>query len=475
MRALDELGESVGMRVTSMPIKSLLFRAIPPLSPCDVDCDEKVDLFIGPNSSGKSTVLRAMDVLLSRRVYLHGEYEDTGEEVILKDPKNGVHIVVSHDWTVRNPNFFPPALEWKTPLLYIPSVRVNLPPPGISPGTIDRTGAYGIYDLSQHEPTLYNPHLYYGNTENNPAFIDPEIVDAKSVFYGNRVEQALATFRKRAYLYSGRGDQFLKVIRIGYSCVRSICREVIYDDAPHPFIELEGVDDVSSSERVVHFDMGIVTTDNVLGEPLYAGALSSGTQGTLLWVWALALDIAYRYDFEDGWEKKPAILLIDEIENHLHPTWQRRVIPALLEHFPGLHIFATTHSPFVVAGLKAGQVHLLNRDPETGAVTATTNDRDVIGWTADEILRTMLGVDDPTDERTANAARELRQLRKEEYRSDPAEEEKRQERMRELRQLVDRDLLAGGPWKRQREIFEQQFAESLRKYRESQSLNQENS
>ena len=87
-----------------------------------------------------------------------------------------------------------------------------------------------------------------------------------------------------------------------------------------------------------------------------------------------------------GWQEKPAILLIDEIENHLHPTWQRRVIPALLDHFPNLQIFATTHSPFVVAGLKSGQVHLLNRD-ENGIVTATTNTEDIIGWTADQILR----------------------------------------------------------------------------------------
>ena len=53
----------------------------------------------------------------------------------------------------------------------------------------------------------------------------------------------------------------------------------------------------------------------------------------------------------------------------------------MLDHFPNLQIFATTHSPFVVAGLKAGQVHLLNRD-ENGVVTATTNTEDIIGWTA---------------------------------------------------------------------------------------------
>ena len=54
----------------------------------------------------------------------------------------------------------------------------------------------------------------------------------------------------------------------------------------------------------------------------------------------------------------------------------------------------------------------------------------------------------PTDNETAEAARELRQLRNEEPRSDPEEEEARQRHIQELRQLVDRDLLAGGPWKK---------------------------
>jgi len=218
--------------------------------------------------------------------------------------------------------------------------------------------------------------------------------------------------------------------------------------------------------------MGIVTTDNVLGEPLYAGALSSGTQGTLLWVWALALHMAHYYHLQEGWENRPAVLLIDEIENHLHPTWQRRVIPALLEHFPKLQIFATTHSPFVVAGLKAGQVHLLNRDA-SGVVTASTSGQDVIGWTADEILRTMMGVPDPTDEDTAEAAAELRELRKQLPLADEQEEEKRQQRIQELRQRVNRDLLAGGPMAAQRELFEQNIAEILEEHRRSRHLTQE--
>ena len=138
-----------------------------------------------------------------------------------------------------------------------------------------------------------------------------------------------------------------------------------------------------------------------------------------------------------------------------------------------MQIFATTHSPFVVAGLKAGQVHLLNRD-ENGVVTASTNTEDIVGWTADEILRTMMGVQDPTDDETARNAAELRRLRDEGPRPTDEEEEHRQAEMQRLRRLVNRDLLAGGPREAQRELFEQQFGEALEKYLQSQDLNQDN-
>jgi predicted ATP-binding protein involved in virulence len=48
------------------------------------------------------------------------------------------------------------------------------------------------------------------------------------------------------------------------------------------------------------------------------------------------------------------IILIDEIDLHLHPTWQRLIIPALLRAFPGIQFVATTHSPFVIQSLSDG-------------------------------------------------------------------------------------------------------------------------
>ena len=428
-----------------MHIARIEYQGLPPIKWATFDLDERVNLFIGPNATGKSTTLRAIKELYSLaqsdKVYYDAEVDITYIP-------NGVGLSASDDWPRDDSDEGKPVWS-EVPLLYIPATRVNLP-------------GMESFGKSIRETPIENWSV------NRPLF------DSDSeLFSGPHVQALISAMPEASKLNQKQKEQYSAALQIGYSCAKSICSEVIRGASPHTYVESEN--DSLGTEGILarHYNMGIVTSDDILGDGLYAGALSSGTQGILLWVWALAIQMAYDYAWTDGWQKKPSILLIDEIENHLHPTWQRRVIPALLEHFPGLQIFATTHSPFVVAGLKAGQVHLLKRD-ENGRVTATTYPDDVIGWTTDEILRTMMGVEDPTDNETAEAARELRQLRNEEPRSDPEEEEARQRRIQELRQLVDRDLLAGGPWKKQRELFEQQFAEALQKYQQSQGLNQEN-
>ena len=147
---------------------------------------------------------------------------------------------------------------------------------------------------------------------------------------------------------------------------------------------------------------------------------------------------AQYYDYPGDLEKKPALLIIDEIDVHLHPSWQRRVIPALINRFPNLQIFCSTHSPLMLAGLKEGQVQLLKRD-ENGKVTVSRNETDIIGWSADEILRNFLDVPSPTDLGTVEHIERLQELRQ----MDSLSEEESQE-LESLRQQVNQDLM-GGP------------------------------
>lgn len=56
-----------------------------------------------------------------------------------------------------------------------------------------------------------------------------------------------------------------------------------------------------------------------------------------------------------------AVLLIDEPETHLHPAWQRRLIPALQGLLPNTQMFVATHSPFIISSVNQGHYYLFER------------------------------------------------------------------------------------------------------------------
>jgi predicted ATP-binding protein involved in virulence len=80
----------------------------------------------------------------------------------------------------------------------------------------------------------------------------------------------------------------------------------------------------------------------------------------------LVADIAYRcllLNPQLGHEAPaltPGIVLVDELDLHLHPTWQRTIVEKLKKIFPAIQFITTTHSPFIVQSLEAGE--LLNLD-----------------------------------------------------------------------------------------------------------------
>ena len=460
-----------------MHLVRMSFSGVPPFTePVTFKFDERVNLFTGPNASGKSTILAMLaDHLIgpdkdSKRPISQGmSYrrlalftDDEFDEIVQERWEKGDlqnMLSASEDWL--GSKYEPVTPESEPCVVNIDSIREGLP---------------GISDLEDSND--------YGETS-------ADILAGP--FSGLRLKCASDAFAEELWpeessdsLVEARGN-LMRAIRLADSCSKMICSEVIRDSETHNYIPgpdvrgyLQHPHAHPENIRVLR-GMAVNTTDirnfdnldmweqpsysayteDADSVPIYLGHLSSGTEGTLLWIRWLALKMVHHYEFERGWEKKPAILLIDEIENHLHPTWQRRVIPALLDHFPGLQIFATTHSPFMVAGLKAGQVHLLNRDAN-GVVTATTHERDVIGWTADEILRTMMGVDEPTDQLTVDRANRLRQLREKETLTPEEESE-----LNALRRQVNEDLMSkGGPL----EVERERYADLMRDFLRSQHL-----
>lgn len=83
----------------------------------------------------------------------------------------------------------------------------------------------------------------------------------------------------------------------------------------------------------------------------------------------MVADIAHRasrlnpHHGHDAARNTTGVVLIDEIDLHLHPKWQRRVVADLQQAFPRLQFIATTHSPFILQSLQPGEVIDLDRQP----------------------------------------------------------------------------------------------------------------
>ena len=108
---------------------------------------------------------------------------------------------------------------------------------------------------------------------------------------------------------------------------------------------------------------------------------------------ALVGDLARRLVVANPMQEEPllgtGIVLVDEIELHLHPEWQKSILPRPLQTFPNVQFVVTTHSPLVLAQLNAllyrsqGEIAVLGLrsgsvvsmlDPDTGLVMASEMD-----------------------------------------------------------------------------------------------------
>jgi len=57
--------------------------------------------------------------------------------------------------------------------------------------------------------------------------------------------------------------------------------------------------------------------------------------------------------------QSPGVVLIDEVELHLHPSWQQTVLPRLMDIFPNVQFIVTTHSPQVLTSIKPRHIRIL--------------------------------------------------------------------------------------------------------------------
>ena len=126
------------------------------------------------------------------------------------------------------------------------------------------------------------------------------------------------------------------------------------------------------------------------GKRLSVNQLSDGEKCMI----ALIADLARRLAIANPTLADPlqgaGVVLIDEIDLHLHPKWQRLVVPRLLEVFSGCQFIISTHSPHVITHVQPESLYLLR---QTANGIEAEKPRESYGKNVDRILEDLMGMD----------------------------------------------------------------------------------
>ena len=123
--------------------------------------------------------------------------------------------------------------------------------------------------------------------------------------------------------------------------------------------------------------------------------LGFGYQTTLTWLTDFCKRMFELYPDAENPLHEEAVVLVDEIDLHLHPKWQRDLVPTLSKIFPKVQFIVTTHSPHVLQSMEDVNLYVLRRNAESGEIEAErSNVTNFTGWTVEDILSVTMELGD---------------------------------------------------------------------------------
>lgn len=322
----------------SLQAKSLKLRNFKGIAELDLAFDESLTLLAGVNGAGKTSVIQALVAALTYTWHLKPPHDypflplsesvartDAGATEIVLEVSGGVRTPLLARFSLRKRDLEPDAshasqlqqdvkkLPEPLPLVvYYEQNRVASPSSGRSPVSVTST--------TNRDTSLHT-------TVSSPS-------EFKIWFFEKEADEGRET----------RDRQDLEFEDPELATIRGLLAQL------DGFTALRSRKPPDSSERILFLEKE--------GVEVPFDSLSGGEQAFFL----LAADLARRLMLKSPnvpVAEVPGIVCIDEIELHLHPAWQRRILRSLMEAFPTCQFVVSTHSPQVIAGVEARHVRVL--------------------------------------------------------------------------------------------------------------------
>lgn len=315
-----------------------------------IDFHPQLNVFIGENGMGKTTILRALGktIDIARLDQVTGNERQNLESwaiINLHDIPAGVdHARVRLQFSLGDKNIRTtvssiPEEMTSDLITHFPETRIPLPHRTFSEDRSTITGAYTPNKTLKNILSGLDPII---------ASIVKDITSYGYPFAWISDREALENNRLRQFIDSGKKfgqDHFEK------DKILQTVKKAIAD-----FTGFDGLfDDRERNGFTVRKSLGIEE------ETLLFSQLSSGEQHLIAFVLTIAVNLTVNFPEAENPLHGEAVYMIDAIELHVHPSWQRKIIPKLLALFPNCQFVITTHSPQVIGNVKPESVFILKR------------------------------------------------------------------------------------------------------------------
>lgn len=351
-----------------MPIKKLHVKNLKHFPAINITFNEKFNFITGPNGCGKTSILAAV----AHCIAWNGEYSRH---------KDDSEYWIDVDDNEKNYRFgFGPGFL-RAKRYRNDEIHMFVAPP-TEEGRISHS-AHETKNLYHLPPLVIGAQRKIAYKKINGVTQEEESQQSRQTYCNNALN----------FLYNNSSRDVKQWLINRYFIIDKDWAKEERENWDHLMHSLPVIGPLNSDLRYIGTGRHLEPVFSIYGKECYLEELSSGFQAVLYIIIAIFEWVeACLPEGERNVRKASGTVLIDELDNHLHPEWQLTIREGISALFPDLQFIVTTHSPHLLASAEENEIIMLPSSYPDERYDFQPSEKAYSGWSTDLILTELMGV-----------------------------------------------------------------------------------